>query len=204
MQDFRPRSGATGDKHILFVGRLIAVKGLSYLIRAICLVREAEPDVRLTVIGDGPMRQEYESQARKELVTGYEFLGAQPHSVVNACMEASYLFSMPSITMPNGQAEAFGLVFVEAQAMGLPVVSFISGAIPEVVSHGETGLLVNEGDIDGLAAALIQLLRSRTLRDKMGAAARQRAITMFDLEKQNEKLERLYGEVLAAAGLSSR
>jgi colanic acid/amylovoran biosynthesis glycosyltransferase len=181
---------------ILYVGRLVPVKGLSYLIEAVSQVRRRFPQVRLSVIGDGPMRATYEEQAKKQLRNGYVFLGAQPHAIVLDHMARAYLFSMPSITMPTGQAEAFGLVFAEAQAMGVPVISFASGAIPEVVLHGETGFLAREGDVGEMASYIVRLLENPDVRARMGEKARAWGEKMFDLKKQNAELEVLYDEVL--------
>ncbi|HAL64684.1 MAG TPA: glycosyl transferase family 1, partial [Bacteroidales bacterium] len=137
--------------HILFVGRLIKVKGLDLLIHSIKLIKEQYPEVYLTVIGEGPLRKEYELLASEELKDNFQFLGYQPPEIIRDYLQTAYLFSMPSIILPNGQAESFGLVFVEAQAMGVPVVSFATGGIPEVVANGETGLLSEDCIVESLA-----------------------------------------------------
>lgn len=108
----------------------------------------------------------------------------------------AYIFSMPSITMPSGAAESFGLVFVEAQALGVPVVNFFSGGIPEVVAHGQTGLLAKEGDVVGLAQNIKLLLSDTTLHDEMSHKAEERAAALFDLDKQNAELENVYKAVI--------
>jgi glycosyltransferase involved in cell wall biosynthesis len=77
------------------------------------------------------------------------------------------------------------------------VVSFRSGGIPEVVVHGQTGLLAKEGDVEGLAHHLLTLLENPELRDRMGRAGRQWVERHFDLEAQNAKLESVYDQVLA-------
>jgi glycosyltransferase involved in cell wall biosynthesis len=177
---------------VLFVGRLVERKGLQFLIEALARARTRFPGVRLTVIGDGPSRAEYEAQADRMLAGCYEFLGAQPQEVVRDHLRQAYLFCMPSITMPSGEVETFGLVFVEAQAMCVPVVSFESGGIPEVVAHGITGLLAREGDVAELATCIELLLENAEVRDKMGRSGRLRVEQMFDLARQNECLESLY------------
>lgn len=196
LEFFRPNRTETEWGNVLYVGRLIELKGLHFLIKAIARVRRQFPDVSLTVIGDGPQRAEFEALAREELGTKFVFMGAQPQSVVRDHMSRAYLFSMPSVTMPTGQTEAFGLVFVEAQAMGLPVVAFSSGGIPEIVVNGETGFLVPERSVSGLAEHIATLLAEPQLRNRMGYAGRVRVERFFDLRKQNTELEGLYEATL--------
>jgi len=196
LSQFKPLAEPPNFGNILFVGRLIPRKGLDYLIAAIALAREEFPNTTLTVIGDGPNREEYEQSAREILKDGYEFLGFQPHQVVSELMAKAYLFSLPSITMPSGESETFGLVFIEAQAMGVPVVSFSSGGIPEVVIDGKTGFLCEEGQVDDLAEKIKVLLRNPDLRNEMGQAGYRWVKDTFDLKAQTEKLEQFYDEIL--------
>jgi colanic acid/amylovoran biosynthesis glycosyltransferase len=89
------------------------------------------------------------------------------------------------------------MVFIEAQAMGLPVVSTLSGGIPEAVKHGETGLLVTERDPRGLAAALLMLMENDELWQRYSAAGRTRVVAQFDLLRQTERLENLFTHLLS-------
>jgi colanic acid/amylovoran biosynthesis glycosyltransferase len=89
------------------------------------------------------------------------------------------------------------MVFIEAQAMGLPVVSTLSGGIPEAVKHGETGLLVTERDPKGLAAALLMLMENDELWQRYSAAGRNRVVAQFDLLRQTERLENVFSHLLA-------
>jgi len=196
MNLFVPDVERTEWGNILYVGRIVPRKGLDSLIEAVARLRPRFPDVYLTVVGDGPNREEYESLARKRLSRGFEFMGAQPQDVVKRCLEKAYVFSMPSITMPSGEAETLGLVYVEAQAMKVPVVAFQSGGIPEVVLNGKTGLLAHEGDIDGLAKSLSTLLDDVKLQQQMVNAGREHVEKHFNLVIQNEKLENLYDEIV--------
>jgi glycosyltransferase involved in cell wall biosynthesis len=180
---------------VLYVGRLVERKGLHLLIDALEQARQALPTITLTVIGDGPMRSEFEARALAKLGEGFEFLGAQPQDIVHEHLRSAQVFAMPSITMPNGEVETFGLVYAEAQAMRVPVVAFASGGISEVVAHGETGFLAPEGDIRELAGYIQQLMVEPDLCGKMGDAGRRRVERLFDLDKQNAKLEALYDEL---------
>lgn len=178
----------------LFVGRLVEKKGCAYLIRAMQRVQESLPDLELVVIGDGPLRGELEEAAARSL-TRYRFLGAQPNDVVREWMNRSRIFSVPSVTAASGDAEGFGIVFAEAQAMGLPVVSFASGGIPEAVADGETGFLLPEKDWEGLAERIVLLCRDQPLWRRMSQAGRRRVAENFDLKRQCRILEKIYAEV---------
>lgn len=183
--------------HILYVGRLVARKGLPFLIEALAQLRDRFPDLRLTVIGDGPMRTSYEALVKRVLGEQATFLGAQPSAVVREYFQRAYAFCMPSITMPSGEAETLGVVFLEAMAMQVPPVSFASGGIPEVIRHGETGFLAAERNTAELAHYLGLLLENQALRDRMGEQGRRWVEQEFNLTAQNAKLEALYDEVIA-------
>ena len=142
---FNPQRPAVRAPIVLFVGRLVAKKGCDYLIRAMARVQETAPEVRLVVLGDDHLRNQLERQATAVL-KNFIFLGAKEPVVVKHWMGRATVFCTPSVTAPSGDAEGFGMVFVEAQAMGLPVVSFASGGIPEAVANNETGFLVAEKD----------------------------------------------------------
>ena len=130
----RPRSG------FLFVGRLSAEKGLRVLIEA---MRQSHPDCNLSVIGSGPEAALASGLARVQM------LGQQPRSMVIEAMCSATALVVPSIWY-----EAFPLVIVEALACGTPVFCSRLGAMPSLVSHGETGLHFNPGDAADLAGTL--------------------------------------------------
>jgi glycosyltransferase involved in cell wall biosynthesis len=115
-------------------------------------------------------------------------------------MQKAYVFAMPSISMPNGEAESFGMVFLEAQACGVPVVAYAVGGIPEVVAHGQTGFLAKEGDVAALCRYLKIFLENPDIRNAMGRAGRAWVETRFDRRRQNQALENLYRKVLGEGG----
>lgn len=199
LEQFRPASDPEYGR-ILFVGRLVELKGLHYLIDAVSRIRESFPHVQLVVVGDGPDRAFYQNLAEQKLGGACTFVGAQPHLRVREEMQKAYVFSMPSISMANGEAESFGMVFLEAQACGVPVTAFAVGGIPEVVAHGETGFLAREGDVETLAGYLKTFLENPDLRNTMGRAGRVWVETRFDRRRQNEELENLYRQVCREGG----
>jgi colanic acid/amylovoran biosynthesis glycosyltransferase len=188
---------------VLFVGSLHQGKGCEYAIRAMAKVQSALPQMEFVVLGDGRLRDSLETMA-KEKLRRYRFLGTQAPQVVRSWMNRASLFLAPSVTSETGWTEAFGLVFAEAQAMGLPVVSFSSGGIPEAVAHGETGFLAVETDWEALANYILLLLKSNDLWARMSVAGQRRVREYFNLETQTRQLESHYRHVLKEPRLSSR
>lgn len=192
---FQPTGSIPRDPVVLFVGRLTEKKGCEHLLRAMGEVEEAAPGTELVVVGDGPLRRELEELAKKTL-RKYRFLGWQPPETVREWMRRARVFSVPSVRAPSGDGEGFGMVFAEAQAMGLPVASFSSGGVPEAVLHEETGLLAAEGDWRSLARNILALLLNRDLWRRMSEAGQRRVRESFELAKQTSKLEQTYGSLL--------
>ncbi len=168
----------------------------SYLALARVLGHVADRPWSLTIIGDGRQRAEI-VQAFAGLPEGrINWLGAVPHDRVVAEMAAHDVFIWP------GVREAYGLVYLEAQAVGLPIVAFDSGGVSATVRGGETALLAPEGDEAALAAALLKLLDDSALRGAMGQAARRFALTERNPARAALILER--GLALAVANRAAR
>ncbi len=182
---------------VLFVGRLVEKKGCAKLIEAMVEVQRRCADAELVVIGNGPLRMECEALAAS-LGVNCSFLGSQPASVVQEWMAKATVFCVPSVVAASGDAEGFGIVFIEAQAMGLPVVSTRSGGIPEAVADGQTGLLVPEGDRQRLAEAILRLLQDEELWHRFSFAGRKRVVEQFNLEQQTRRLEEVFADVAAS------
>ncbi len=190
---FRPVAIERDPKLILFVGRLVEKKGCEYVLRSMALVQQKDPHAHLEIIGDGPLRSELEALA-KTLAVRAHFRGVQDTYEVQRSMSRARVLCNPSVTAASGDMEGFGMVFAEAQAVGTPVVSCMHSAIPEAVSHGETGLLCPERMPESLAEALLTLLKNDTLWSRTS----ERAVTWvrehFDIAKQTIKLEQIYDE----------
>ena len=193
---FRPADIRRDPKLILFVGRLVEVKGCEHVIRAMALLQQHHPDAHLEIIGDGPLRPNLERLAA-ELSVNANFRGAQSPLEVAQRMTRAQILCNPSIKASSGQMEGFGMVFAEAQAVGTPVVSFSNAAIPEVVSHGKTGLLCAEGDIGALTSSLQTLLEDSALWASMNRRGPAWVKERFDIARQTEALELLYDDCVA-------
>jgi glycosyltransferase involved in cell wall biosynthesis len=195
LEFFCPDPRISRSPVILFVGRLVSVKGCEYLIRAMAEIQGFAPEAKLVVIGDGPLRVKLELQASGS-VRNFAFLGVQSPEVVRKWMNRATVFCTPSVVAETGQREAFGMVFTEAQAMGLPAVSFASGGIPEAVADGQTGFLVPEGDWRALGARILLLLRDGKLWTQFSQAGELRVRSQFDIRKQAQALEVIYERVI--------
>jgi colanic acid/amylovoran biosynthesis glycosyltransferase len=153
---------------ILTVGRITAAKDPLTFITALGILLRAGHRFTADIVGDGDLEGAVRDHARRLEVSGrVVFRGLLRHEAVLRQYEAADIFVLSSLWegCPN--------VVLEAMAHGLPVVATAVGGIPELVTDGDSGLLVPPGDPDALAAALARLLRDRTLRLAMGEAARR-------------------------------
>jgi len=183
---------------VLFVGRLVEKKGCEYVIRAMSELRVNHPAARLVVIGDGVLRGKLQ-QLAQQLCPNTIFLRAQSPQQVRHWMNRASVFCVPSLTARNGDQEGFGLVFAEAQAMGLPVVSFDSAGVPEAVENGVTGFLLPERDHEGLASSISMFLSNRELWQKVSSAGVARVRSRFNLRTQTRLLEDIYSSMIGKA-----
>ncbi len=192
-EKFKPTS-TESRPIILFVGRLVEVKGTEFVIRAASELQKQFPNVELVLIGDGPLRGELERLAQQSL-RRFRFLGVLSTQEVSGWMNRASVVCVPSITTRAGEAEGFGMVCAEAQAAGKPVVAFDSGAIPEIIGHEKTGFLAPERDWQSLGQYLARLLMNAELRERFGRAGREVIVREFNLEHCTRRLEEIYGMV---------
>lgn len=203
---FKPKEDATSNapRYVLCVGRHTEKKGIETLVRAWAKVERNHPDVRLKQVGSGDITAQLHQLARQLGIEGrIEWLGPQRHEAVLELMRSAEVFALPSQTAGSGDSEALGIVFNEASACAVPVVSTWHGGIPEAVKHGETGLLAAERDVDQLAANLHALLADREFSRRLGRQGRALVEERFDLAKQTRRLEAIYASAIeahAAAG----
>ena len=175
---------------VLGVGRLTEQKGFSYLLRAFRTVR-SKLHARLVVIGTGQRGEALVSLAEKlDVAQDVAFVGFQSNPF--KYMARSDVFVLPSLW------EGFGLVLVEAMACGIPVVATRCPSGPEeIVTDGVNGLLVQPGDADGLAMAILEVLTNPPLARHLSTAGQRRAED-FSVEKAAREYEQLFRSVLSA------
>ena len=175
------------ERVAVFVGQLSPDKGLDALLRAAPQILARE-NTRLAIVGAGPYEKEAR-QAAEDWEGRLTVLGLRDD--VQLFLQAADVGVFPS-----AWKEAFGLTIAEATACGLAVVATQVGGIPEVVTHGETGLLVPPGEVDALAGAVSGLLADDAGRARMAASARQRAEQLFDINRAARDTVELYQEML--------
>ncbi|MDO8141019.1 MAG: glycosyltransferase family 4 protein [Candidatus Brocadiales bacterium] len=174
---------------VVTAGRLVPVKGQSYLIAAFAQVVREIPNIRLVFLGDGELKDELLGHTKTlGLENHVRFLGMR--NDVPEIISCSDLFALPSIN------EGFGVVLLEAMAMKCPIVATNVGGVPEVVLDGETGLLVSPKDPVQLARGIIRLLKDTSLALQMAENGYQRLKTCFDIKETVIKTERVYKELI--------
>lgn len=177
-----------GALTVLTVARMYPRKRLADLLEATVELRRRIPGVRIRVVGKGP---EFDRLARRHARLALGETVTLLGDVTAAELAVEYV-SAQCFCLPSVQ-EAFGVVFAEAMAAGLPVVACRAAAVPEVVEDGRTGILVTPRRPDELAEAIATLLENRELRMEMGMAGRKRVDT-FDIER----VARRWTEVLGS------
>ena len=195
-----PTRSAAPPPSVLFLGRLHQKKGASDLLEALARLCSRGLAVPCTIAGDGPEEPTLRRLAH-DLRLDVRFVGPVDPPTARDLLQATRVLCVPSMTASNGDAEGFGLVFAEAQACGVPVVSYRSGGVPEAVADEETGLLATERDVEGLEARLHALLTDDDRWLRMSACGRERTVTRFDLEQQTTKLERIYDDCRRSSSL---
>ena len=181
-----------GGPLLLSVGRLVYYKGFEFLIEAM-----KGQSAKLLIVGSGPLEKPLLALARAHGVADrVQIIASVPD--LTPYYHACDLFVFPSVAA----SEAFGLVQMEAMACGKPVINtYLPTAVPEVSVHNETGLTVPPGDSAALAEAIGQLLSDSALRNRLGAAAKMRIRTHFDLDRF---VDRMAEELRAGCGFGTR
>ena len=193
---FAPVAEPEGSPVILTLSRLARRKGVDLVLRAAAQLRAGEfGDLKVVVGGDGPSREELHALARAlGIWDSVEWLGSVPRERVPAVISRSTLFVLASREDPL-DLESFGIVYLEAGAVGRAVVGARVGGVSEAVLDGQTGLLVSPDSPDALAKAIGDLLRDPARRCRLGQEGRRRAEEM-DWSLQAQRLEAAFEKTL--------
>ena len=192
---FRGSAPATAPPVLLAVGRFVAKKGPLETIRAFhhCLRRLGNETVaELWMIGDGPLLPDARRYVELHGLSHHvRFEGARSQRDVAACMRSVRAFVQHSQVAPDGDTEGSPVAVMEAQLSGLPVIATRHAGIPEVMLDGITGLLVDEGDVEAMAAAMVRLIQDPELAQSFGEAGRCRVQQHFTVEHHLQDVTKL-------------
>jgi glycosyltransferase involved in cell wall biosynthesis len=190
-EKLKKRLGLSNKQIVLFVGRLMPRKGLPFLVEAARQVVKERDKTVFLIVGDGPLKNPLTSQLEKiHRSKHFVFLGDMKDTLLPALYDSADVFVLPSIQ------EGQGIALLEAQASAKPVVAFKVGGVNEAVREGVNGLLVQRGNSDGLADAILRLLSNSSLRLKMGAVGREFVLANYTWGICAEKMLRVYHEAL--------
>jgi len=182
---------------VLFIGRLIDLKGVDYLIKATPEVLKRCPDINVLLVGSGPQK-EYLMNLSKDL--GVEnrvvFIDKVAQDEILKFYAIASVFVLPSIVNARGETEGLGVVLLEAMASGVPVIGSNVGGIPDIITDGETGLLATQKDHDDLADKIIKLLTDEELRKNVTENALRPVKTNLSWEVIADRFVRIYKDLI--------
>ena len=175
------------------VGRLVPVKGHTYLIKAIRRVVEVIPEAKFLFVGDGELKAKLSEEIESfGLQKNILLLGTR--SDIATILSCINVFILPSLN------EGFGMVLIEAMAAKKPVISTAVGGVPEVIADGKTGILVPPKDPEAISSAIIKLYNNPDMSLEMGLAGHSRVKKLFDITTTVHELEKLYSGLIEAKG----
>ncbi len=197
----RDRWQAGGDAVVLSAAMFrpgVKTRGLSWVIRACGRLLRRGRRLLLVIAGEGRQGEYLRQLARRHLGRRVRFVGKVPRDRIHRFYSAGDLFAFP------GFRESLGMVFLEAQACGLPVVAFAGGGIPEVVDAGRTGILTPPGDFEAFTAAVDTLVTDREMRRSLGRAAAAGVRRRHDLTRNYAVVEQRLTQVVRQADSADR
>lgn len=206
VEELRQKYGLADRPVVLSVGRLIERKGCDRVLEAFPKILSHFPDAVYLIVGEGPMRSQLEQlRDRLGLQQSVIFAGEVSDADLRVYYTLATLFAMVSRQPPGShEVEGFGIVYLEANACGLPVVAGDSGGVSDAVVHGKTGFLVDPFNPDAIADAIIPLLADPQLAQQMGKTGKERAIQEFSWDTRSQALQQLTAEVAQQTQARSR
>ncbi|WP_266368054.1 glycosyltransferase [Tellurirhabdus rosea] len=187
---------ARADKIVLAVGRFAGKKAPHLTIRAFDKALETHPDAQLVMIGSGELLESCQKLVDElQLRHAVRFAGVLSADEIAAWHRKARLFVQHSVVNPeNGDSEGTPNTVLEAASAGLPVVSTRHAGIKEAVDHEETGFLVEEGDVDGMAAYIVKLLGDPALAQKLGQQGRAKMEREYEMQTRIAGLRNILEE----------
>ena len=192
----RAASKPRETNRILFVGRLMEVKGVDVLIKAFSkfLENDSLSDYALDIVGDGPELDSLLHLARQEQIEEkIVFHGSKQRNEIADFYANADLFVLPSKTTALGEKEGLGLVVLEAMMSGVPVIGTDCGGIKETIEHGKTGIIVAENDVDALHMAMVDLIQDVGKREQFSHHAHAEVTRKYSSESLVTAMKQWYG-----------
>lgn len=168
----------------------VKAAGLRWVIQACARLLKSGRRLQLVVVGDGQERERLQKLARDLLGDRVQFAGKIPRDRLYRYYSSADVFAFPGIN------ESLGMVYLEAQSCGLPVVAFRNAGVPEAVRDGVTGLLAPLNSVPGFDAALDQLVGDAELRQRMGASAKEYVRSVHDLDVNYRGMNKVLGTLI--------
>ena len=182
--------------HVVAIGRHAYKKAPYLTILAFKKALEKCPKLKFIMIGDGELMEISERIIRSLDMEKQVFLaGALDKKAIIPLLNKSFLFVQHSLVASSGDSEGTPVAILEAMASGLPIVSTRHAGIKDAVVEEETGILVDEGDIDGMSEAIVKIYKNRELAKQMGLAGRNRILKEYTLEKHLNNLNKLIDDI---------
>ena len=178
----------SGDPKIMVVGRLSEIKGHTYLLKALPQVIRQFPNLKLYILGIGPLKDDLYNQAKAlNIVDHVEFVGlSNPANYTSHCQA----MVLPSLF------ESFGLVFIESFALKIPVIAFDTINGNQIIEDDKTGFLVRKEDVKGLAEKIIFLLNSPRIREEVVENAYNKFLAEYTAEKMAKETANWYNDAI--------
>jgi phosphatidylinositol alpha-1,6-mannosyltransferase len=197
----RERFGSERGPVLFTAARLVKKKGHAGLLRSLVRVVQEFPALLYLVAGDGPERQGLEASVQQlALQNNVVFLGDVAHEALGEYYRFADMFVMPNCIDEGGDVESFGMVFIEANACGKPVIGGRCGGTSAAIAEGTTGLLCQPNDDQSITAAMLQLLRNPDLMRRMGAAGAERARRDFCWDTRADALHAVIQRMMLENG----
>jgi len=189
---FVPNSTALKQYDILYVGRLIAIKGVDYLIKAVAKLRKQWPDIRVAIVGIGPEKGSLEKLTKKlRLSRWVKFIGYVDSNDLLSFYNAARIAVFPSY-----DREGILTTMLEAASCGLPIITTTACSMHEFLHNRKTGLLVQPRNSSALSRAILEMHHNKKLWCRLGAVARKEIVAGWDWDIKIKAVEKIYEKAL--------
>ena len=191
-ESMRSRLGLAGKRVVMTVAMMrpgVKEEGIAFVIESCAAIRHSLPDLHLLIVGDGPGRARLEEQGRRLLPGAHTFVGLVAPAEMSSFYQAGDVFAFPGIN------ESLGMVYLEAQCSGLPVVATSHDGAPEVVADKETGRVVRPFSVPDFSEALFTLLTDVQMRSRFSMKARERVLRLHDMVVNYKAMFRVMEEI---------